>query len=85
MDYRRILGKRLFHMLLLSAFVAVALFPPIRALLPAWDLALAIGILAAWMLGQRYEREMIVDAGLADREDILAEERKSMRWRRSGE
>lgn len=70
-------------MIVLTAFVAVALFPQIRAILPGWDLALAIGILVAWMLGQRYEREMIVDAELADRDDVLEVERRSMSWRRS--
>ena len=79
----RLLGRRIVHMLVLTAFVAVALFRPIRALVPAWDLLLAIGLLVAWMLGQRYEREMIAEAGLVDREKILAVERQSMSWGRS--
>lgn len=67
-------------MLALTVFVAIALFAPLRAVLPMWDLALAVGVLAAWMLGQRYEREIIVEAGVADRDDVLEVERRSMKW-----
>lgn len=64
-------------MIVLTLFVAMALLEPVRTLVPRTELVLATGFLVAWMLGQRYERAIIVDAGIADRNEILEVERRS--------
>lgn len=77
---RTVLASRLVNMLVLTAFVAVALFDPVQAIVPRWELLLAVGVVLAWMLGQRYEREVVVGAGLAERTDVIQAEREALSW-----
>lgn len=76
-----VLSNRLLHTIVLTAFVAVALFDQLQAVVPRWELLLAVGVVLAWMLGQRYEREVVVGAGLADRADVIEAEREASSWR----
>lgn len=66
--------------LLMTALVAIAMFDPVRDALPGWHVVVAVGVVAIWMLAQRYEREVVVEAGLADRDDIQQAERNADRW-----
>lgn len=80
MSRRAVLGNRLLHMLVLTGFVAVAVVEPIQAMVPRWEFVLAAGIVVSWMLGQRYERTIVVASGLADPEELREAERESSTW-----
>lgn len=76
MDRGKLVKIRLLYMGIITALVAVALFESAREALPYWELVLATGFLVSWMLGQRFERLVIIEAGLADRADITEVERQ---------
>lgn len=78
------LGNRLVHMVVLTIFVAVAVLEPMRTVVPMWEYVLAVGVVLAWMLGQRHERAIIVEAGLADEREVRTAERESQTWFRNG-
>ncbi|MCU4742421.1 hypothetical protein OB955_12340 [Halobacteria archaeon AArc-m2/3/4] len=80
MTRRQMLGNRLLHMIVLTIFVAIAIFEPIQAAIPRWEFVLASGFIVAWMLGQRYERMIVISAGLADPHELRDAERESSTW-----
>lgn len=60
--------------------IGIALFDPVREVVPQWEILLAVGLIVIWGLGQRYERELIIEAGLADSEDVRQVERENSSW-----
>lgn len=76
MNRGKLVRIRLLYMATITGFVAIALFEPIRNAIPYWEYVLAVGFLITWMLGERFERTVIVEAGLADRADITDVERE---------
>lgn len=80
MNRQKVLGNRLLHMLILTAFVAVAIIEPFRAVVPMWEYVLGVGFMLVWLLGQRYERMVVVEAGLAERHEVREAERASQTW-----
>ncbi len=80
MTQRSLLQSRVVHMGILSVFILIALVEPLQEALPRWRGILAVAILFAWMLGQRYEREIIVNAGVADKEEVVQVERDRSSW-----
>lgn len=80
MQLNSILQHRFVHMVILIAFIIVTLFEQTREIIPMWEYILAFGFLLVWMLGQRYEREILIEAGLAEREEIIEVERNRATW-----
>ena len=67
-------------MLIMIAFILIVLSEGIQAELPYWEFVVSGGIIWVWMLGSRYERQVIVDAGLADPDDVKAAEQDASTW-----
>lgn len=66
--------------MIMSVLIVIVLLDTLREIVPYWDVLLAVGLLVTWMLGQRYERALIIEAGLADEDDIRRVERESSGW-----
>ena len=83
MPFNSIMQQRMVHMVILIAFIIITLFEQAREVLPMWEYILAFGFLIVWMLGQRYEREILIDAGLAERDEVIEVERNraTLLWR----
>lgn len=72
--------NRLAGTVVMVLLIVIALFDSVRTAVPYWEVVLAVGLILTWMLGRRYERELIVEAGLADLEEIRRVEREGSRW-----
>ncbi len=75
MELNDVFGNRWVQLSVITLFVVLAVLEPLHALIPRWEIVLAVGFIVTWMFGQRYEREIVVEAGLADRQDVMDAER----------
>ena len=80
MDTQAIRKMRLRHMLIISAFVIFALVDWFQQAVPRWELLLAIGFLGMWMLGIRYERNVVLMADLTTEEELKEAEEVGYWW-----
>lgn len=72
-------------MLVISVFILIALLEGLRAAVPYWEYLLGGGFILAWMLGVRYERQVIVEAGVAEEGEVRLAERNASNWLIQGE
>lgn len=68
MEYIDLLASKSVHGLVMTAFILLAIYEPVRELVPAANYLVAIGIIIAWLLGTRFERELLIRSGVLDRE-----------------
>ena len=80
MDIGAIRKMRLIHMLILSGLVVFALLDWFPANVPHWELIIAVGFVAMWMLGIRYERNVVLHADLATAEELKEAEEVGYWW-----
>lgn len=66
------------HGLVLTAFVLMAVYDPVRDVVPAVNYVIAVGVILAWLLGTRYERELLIRLGAIEREAAIAAERDAL-------
>lgn len=66
--------------MIMTVLIVIVLIDTLREIVPYWDILLAVGLLVTWVLGQRYERALIIEAGLADDDEIRQAERESSGW-----
>jgi hypothetical protein len=74
-----ILANRWAHNTILAVMMAIVVFAP-AGQLPRPGLIAAAFILLAWVLGEHYERLVVVDAGVIDREELREIEREKRGW-----
>lgn len=80
MEFDRIKQIRVLHMLLISAFVVTIIAAPFREAIPSWEYVFAFGYLVCWILGIRYERQIIVQSGVATASEVRLAERNAASW-----
>ena len=80
MELTKIKRIRLAHMLVVSVFVVVTILDGVRAALPYWEFVLATGFILCWILGVRYERQVILSSGLLDATELRLAERNASSW-----
>lgn len=69
-----LLGQRWIHNLVLSALAATIILLPDGSV-PRQEIIYAVFVVGAWMLGVSYERNLVIDAGLATASEIADAER----------
>ena len=74
-----LLASRWVHNTILVVLMAIVILAP-PDLLPRPEIVSAAFILLAWVLGEHYERLTVIEAGLADREELKAAEQDKRGW-----
>jgi hypothetical protein len=72
----RLLANRLVHSVVLVLMAALIIYG-LPDSVPRHEIIFAAFVVVAWMLGQRFERAIILDAELADPEDVREVEREA--------
>lgn len=80
MEFDKIKQIRVLHMLVISAFIVVILLPTLREMIPYWEYVFAFGYVLCWILGIRYERQVILNSGVADASEVRVAERNAASW-----
>jgi len=76
----RFSANRLVQMAVLSAVALALLFLVRPQVSDAVAFVVAVAPLVTWVLGKRYERAIVLDAGLVDEEELSAAERAAARY-----
>ncbi len=80
MDSNSLRWRRVIHMIIISLFIVILLLEGVREVIPRWDIVLAIGFVLVWMMGIRYERQVILESGLVEKDELKEAEMVGYRW-----
>ena len=80
MQFDRLKQIRLLHMLVISAFIIIILVQDLRESIPYWEFLLAFGYMICWVMGIRYERQVIIRSGIAKPAELRIAERNAASW-----